>query len=56
MVAVIDLVTDVGLLADGDHAERLAWQVIQEELARAREAIVDRLTAAGVDVLMRDDK
>jgi hypothetical protein len=53
MVVVISFVTDVGVLADGPEAERLAQQVIDEELERARTAILERLTAQGIDVSMR---
>jgi hypothetical protein len=53
MVAVIDLNVDVGIVADQEEAERLARQVIDDELGRARSAITQRLTTLGVEVSLR---
>lgn len=50
MVAVIQLMADVVVVADCDEAETLASSVIDEELERAKQRIVARLRAMRVDV------
>jgi hypothetical protein len=53
MVAVIDFIVDVGVVADDEDTERLAQQVIEEEIDRARTTIARRLTSVGVEVSIR---
>jgi len=52
MVVVISFMADVSVLADQEAAERLARTVIDEEVERARAAIVARLVDLGVEVTM----
>lgn len=49
LVAVIEFLGDVRVLADCDEADTIAQQVVDEELSRAREAILDRLSRAGIE-------
>ena len=53
MVVVIDFVTDVGVLADDEDAEQLALEVIEQELQRARTAILERLFDLGIGASIR---
>ena len=53
MVVVLEFFMDVRVLADSEETDTLARRIIEQELARAREAIVDRLTAAGVQASVR---
>jgi hypothetical protein len=52
VVAVIQLIADVSVLADSDEADRIAKLVIDEELDRARDAIKERLVQLGVNVTL----
>jgi hypothetical protein len=45
--------TDVGVIADSEEAERLAYLVVREELDRARELIKERLEGLGVEVSLQ---
>jgi hypothetical protein len=53
VLVVIEFLTDIGVLADSEEADELARRIVDEELARARAAIVDRLEAEGVEASLR---
>jgi hypothetical protein len=49
LLAVVEFLSDVRVLADCEEADAIAQQVVEEELARARAAILDRLAKAGLE-------